>query len=84
MYSLSSAGIKDIGEAIKKIGETPLLEFKEQINRKAHDNTCGKEDANDFNNKAKARAEDVFAKTKAKDANFEDLAKKYKDDAYDP
>ncbi len=75
------AGIKDIGEAIKKIGETPLLEFKEQNNEKRTITAAEKKTQTEFNNKAKARAEDVFAKTKAKDANFEDLAKKYSDDA---
>lgn len=60
------AGVKDINEAIRLIGETPLLEF-----RKA----AGLPDE-----EAKAKADEVLKKAKAKGADFAALAKEFSDD----
>ncbi len=60
------AGVKDINEAIKLIGETPLLEFR---------TAAGLPD-----DQAKAKAEEVLAKAKQKNADFATLAKEFSDD----
>jgi len=60
------AGITDINEAIRQIGETPLLEFRE---------TKGLTDE-----EAKTKADEVLAKVKAKGADFSALAKEFSDD----
>jgi preprotein translocase subunit SecD len=60
------AGVTDINDAIKLIGETPLLEFRE-VN--------GLPDT-----AAKAKADDVLKKVLTKGANFAALAKEYSDD----
>ncbi len=60
------AGVKDINEAIRLIGETPLLEF-----RKA----AGLPD-----DQAKAKAEEILAKAKAPGADFAALAKEFSED----
>lgn len=60
------AGITDINEAIKLIGETPLLEFREP---------AGRPDA-----EAKQRADEVLAKLKTPQADFVALAREYSDD----
>ncbi len=51
------AGIKDVNEAIRQIGETPLLEFKEQSSEPSRPLTAEE--------KAKIAASDVEAKKKA-------------------
>lgn len=73
------AGIKDIGEAIKKIGETPLLEFKEQATEARKLTDAEKKQMNDFNAKAKKRSETVLGKIKAGE-DFATVAKNYSDD----
>jgi preprotein translocase subunit SecD len=47
--SVELAGIKDISEAIKKIGETPLLEFKEQNTARRSLTKEEEKGLNDFN-----------------------------------
>lgn len=75
--SVELAGVKDINQAIKMIGETPILEFKEQ-NTQAQNQTLSAEDkkkVEDSAKDAKAKAADFLAKaTKAPD-QFSDLVK---------
>ncbi len=74
------AGIKDVGEAIKKIGETPLLEFKEQGGERRSLTAVEKKDMEAFNAKAKVHGEEVIKKL-AGGESFENLAKQYSDDS---
>lgn len=64
--SVDLAGVKDINQAIKLIGETPLLEFRE---------AGGLPD-----DQAKKKAEEVVAKLQDPKADFAALAKQYSDD----
>lgn len=74
------AGIKDVKEAIKKIGETPLLEFKE-ANTAEKELTKEQKTAMDkFNNGAKAKATDILGKL-IKGGDFAAIAKEYSEDA---
>lgn len=54
------AGIKDIKEAIKKIGETPLLEFKEQNNEIKQMTDVQTQEMNAYNNAAASEANKVL------------------------
>ena len=73
------AGIKDVNEAIKKIGETPLLEFKEQ-NTDARTLTADQQkDLDKTNNEAKKKAEDVLGKLLS-NGDFGALAKAFSED----
>ncbi|MBI5467410.1 MAG: protein translocase subunit SecD [Candidatus Kerfeldbacteria bacterium] len=67
--SVDLAGVKDINEAIKLIGETPLLEFREPAA------PTGLSDAD-----AKKKADEVQALAKRPRADFTALAKQYSDD----
>jgi preprotein translocase subunit SecD len=67
--NIELAGVKDIDQAIKMIGETPLLEFREQTG------PTGLADAD-----AKKLAEEILVKTKAKGADFSALAKEFSND----
>jgi len=74
------AGIKDIREAIKKIGETPLLEFKEQRTDTPVLTDQQKKDIEAYNKEAKVRAEEVLGKLLS-GGDFAALAKQYSEDA---
>lgn len=56
------AGIKDVGEAISMIGETPLLEFKEEDDTVRELTDEEKTKMNEFNEDAEKKAEEVFGK----------------------
>ncbi len=71
-------GIKDVNQAIKMIGETPLLEFKEEKTTELTDEE--KKAAEEANNKAKTRAEDVLKKALVADADFAALANEFTED----
>jgi len=73
------AGIKDIREAIKKIGETPLLEFKEQRTDAPTLTEQQKKDIADYNVKAKDKANEVEGKLLS-GGDFAALAKQYSED----
>lgn len=77
------AGIKNVGQAIKMIGETPVLEFKEETTvapRALTDDE--RKDMADFNAKAKIRAEKVVEEIKTQpEIDFGALTKKYSEDA---
>ena len=71
------AGVLDVREAIKQIGETPILEFKE-ANPDYTDALTDeqKQKLTDANTKEKSAAEDVLKKAQAGDS-FEDLVNQY-------
>ena len=74
------AGIKDIKQAIKNIGETPLLEFKEQ-NKEIRKMTAEEtKQLNDYNKAAEARATEVLGKV-ISGGDFKALAGAYSEDA---
>ncbi len=73
------AGIKDVNEAIKMIGETPLLEFKEQDTAKRELSDEEKKELEDFNKKAEDKAIDVLAKV-VSGGDFAALAKEFSED----
>lgn len=72
------AGIQDINEAIKMIGETPLLEFKEQVTTEYTDEE--KAQIEQSNADQKAKAQDVLAKVQEEGADFATLANEYSED----
>lgn len=75
------AGIKDIKEAIKQIGETPILEFKTQSNEPSRPMTDEEKKTLEKTNAAAAvTANDVEKQVLAKPDSFADLAKKYSED----
>ncbi len=67
--SVDLAGVKDINQAIKLIGETPLLEFRKPAG------PTGLSDAD-----AKKKADDVVVQVLKPKADFTSLAKIYSDD----
>lgn len=73
------AGIKDVNEAIKEIGETPLLEFKEVGIEVRELSEEEQKILSDFNMEAEAKAEEVFGKL-ISGGDFAELAKEYSDD----
>lgn len=73
------AGIKDVNEAINMIGETPLLEFKEQG---AEERELTKEEVQkmtDFNNTANEKATEALGKVLSGE-DFAAAAKEYSND----
>ena len=77
------AGVKDISEAIKLIGETPILEFKEQAAEapKQELSADQQKQMNDDNSKVQAKADEALAKALAKGADFAAVVAEYSDDA---
>ena len=73
------AGIKDVNQAIKMIGETPLLEFKEQ-NTDSKKLTAEQQKSMDkFNKDAEKKAKEILAKA-SKGEDFSALVKQYSED----
>ncbi len=73
------AGVKDINEAIKQIGETPLLQFKE-LNEERKELTDEEKAAMDeYNKKAEIKATEVLGKVLS-GGNFAELAKTFSED----
>jgi len=72
-------GIKNVQEAIKMIGETPILEFREQSQPKTLTEKEKKEIA-DYNKKAEERARNVLKLALKPKADFAALAKEYSED----
>lgn len=73
------AGVKDVKEAIKKIGETPLLEFKEQNTNRRDLTDKEKKDLEAFNKQANKKAEDTLGKL-IKGGDFSAIAKNVSED----
>jgi len=73
------AGIKDIKEAIKMIGETPLLEFKEQNPGVRQLTDEENQQLADYNKQAETKAEEILGKVLS-GGDFAALAKQYSED----
>jgi len=75
------AGIKDVNQAIKLIGETPILEFKEQSTEPTRDLTTEEKKKMETDNlEAKKKAEADLAKALKEPASLEVLAKDHSAD----
>jgi protein-export membrane protein SecD len=74
------AGVKDVGEAIKMIGETPLLEFKEQGAEQQQMTEEQKKQLEDYNKEAKDKANQILKEVLKKSADFASLAKEKSED----
>lgn len=74
------AGIKDVNQAIKMIGETPLLEFKEQADGSRVLTPEEKKQMADYNKEAADNAEQVLGKLLS-GGDFAALAKQYSKDS---
>ncbi len=76
------AGVFDVNDAIKQIGETPLLEFKEQnpnFNAEPQLTEEQKKELEDYNKKALEKAKELIQKIKQGE-DFDRLAKEYSED----
>lgn len=75
------AGVKDIAQAIKMIGETPLLEFKEEGASKPAELLTGDEllEVNKYNEEALKKAQDINKSALAGE-DFNKLAKENSED----
>ncbi|MBI5222773.1 MAG: protein translocase subunit SecD [Candidatus Magasanikbacteria bacterium] len=74
-------GVTDVNQAIQMIGETPILEFKEENNEPPRELTAEeKKQLDDYNKQAEAKVAEALKKAKA-GANFADLVKDYSEDA---
>jgi len=70
------AGVKDIKEAIKMIGETPILEFKEQGEAQARALTTEEQTRMDTQNTdSQKRAREALAEARKAGADFEKLSR---------
>jgi protein-export membrane protein SecD len=77
------AGVKDVNQAIKMIGETPLLEFKEQNPDTTQTQTLSADQQkalDNFNTAAGKKANEALQKAKAPGADFSAIAKQYSED----
>lgn len=74
------AGVKDVNQAIKMIGETPILEFKE-ASGPAVMTDAQKKEMDTFNTAAEKQAKDVLRQALYYNADFSALAKKYGSDS---
>lgn len=72
------AGVTDVDEAIKQIGETPLLEFREQIIPELTEGQIGA--LEEYNKSQKEKAEDVLRQVLEPDADFAALANEFSED----
>lgn len=73
------AGIKDIDQAIKMIGDTPILEFKE-VDQNQTQTEAQKKAQIDAEAATKKQAEEVLKKALVKNADFSALANEYSQD----
>lgn len=74
------AGVKDVDEAIKMIGETPLLEFKEESAETRELTEEEKTELNNYNLQAEKRAEEILGKVLS-GGDFSVLAKEFSEDS---
>ena len=77
--SVELAGVKDVKQAIKMIGETPLLQFKEVNDQRKELTDQEKKDLDAYNKKAETKAGDVLGKVLS-GGNFAELAKSLSED----
>ena len=74
-------GVEDVNEAINMIGETPLLEFKEQNPNPQPELTPEQtEEMAEYNSKAKTKAEEILKMALESEADFAALAREYSED----
>jgi len=73
------AGVKDVNEAIKMIGETPLLEFKEQSGEQRELTEEERSALAEFNTQAENQAEEVLGKL-ISGGDFAELAREFSQD----
>ena len=75
------AGITDVNQAISMIGETPLLEFKEENpNPQIELSEEQQQELNDYNANVQAEAESLLAQILENPDSFSQLAKDHSDD----
>lgn len=74
------AGIKDVNQAIQMIGETPLLEFKEQAPGQPELTEEEQLELDLFNKQAKITAEDILTQVKNNPASFSEIANEKSED----
>lgn len=76
------AGISDVNQAIKMIGDTTLLEFKEQANQatKKELTEDQKKEMKEYNDAASRRAAELMKQAQAPGADFAALAKERSED----
>lgn len=80
------AGVHDVSQAIKMIGETPLLEFKEGLGEgEKQPEQKGltdeqKKEMDGYNTDAKKRGQDILNSASAQGADFAALAKEFSED----
>ncbi|OGY44116.1 MAG: protein-export membrane protein SecD [Candidatus Buchananbacteria bacterium RIFCSPHIGHO2_01_FULL_39_8] len=75
------AGVHDVNQAITMIGETPLLEFKEQNPNPVVDLTEEqKQELETYNQEAENRAKEVLSKVLGPNSDFGSLAQEYSED----
>ena len=74
-------GVNDVSQAIKMIGDTPVLEFKEENNTAPRDLTAEeKKQLADFNLAAQVKAGSVLKDLLANKITFEDAVKTFSED----
>jgi protein-export membrane protein SecD len=74
-------GIKDVNQAIAMIGETPILEFREQNNDPPRVLTAEEQVGIDtYNSEAKLRAEKALAEIQDESLTFEEAVQEYSED----
>ncbi|MCX6743549.1 MAG: peptidylprolyl isomerase, partial [Candidatus Parcubacteria bacterium] len=74
------AGIKDVQQAIKMIGETPLLEFKEKVEGPGTLTAEQKAEMEKYNKDAKAKADSIFDEVQNSPDQFAQIAKEKSED----
>ncbi len=73
-------GVTDVNEAIKMIGETPILEFKEQNDQPARELTAEeRQEMDDFNKEVKIKADEALQKIK-NGTDFAEVVTEYSED----
>ncbi|MFC1663191.1 protein translocase subunit SecD [Patescibacteria group bacterium] len=75
------AGVFDVNRAIEIIGDTPLLEFKEEGETSETDELSEVDaDITAYNEQAKNRAQEILTKALSADADFASLANEFSED----
>lgn len=74
------AGVTDVQQAIKMIGETPLLEFKEESTEAAALTEEQKKQMDEYNAQAKTKAEGILSQVKENPDIFSAVAKEKSED----